>query len=539
MFWDGYRWVEERPVERVAAKRRPRPRRRGVLLTVVLAVVVLAVMVPLLPVNASTATLAVKGNAVPGATLTVTGAGFNGRTWIQILWDGSATGMPLAQTSNQGRIGTSFRIPANATPGAHVVGAGQFASWTRRASSSPAALASADVIVLDLVAAPISSMTDAPTLTASSSPTQVAASTSPSTGPTSSQTPGSTPTQADTATPTDAPTRAPTRAPTGTTSPTQAAGPAPTSGPGTTPDPVPVPTPAPTPLACGVLQDRIDATAAGSTLDLTGCTFTAGATIAKPLALVGATIRVPASQKGLVVTSSGVTLDHLTILGAHSTTYNAAETGIYANGSAASPIVNLVIRNSQVGVFGQSAVWLRHVSSVTVTSNTIHDTVYAGIMILSGLGGTISHNTVQRIGVVGSGANSGNAYGIALSDTEAPATSGISVDRNTVTDVPTWHALDTHGGRNLSFTNNTVLRSSRGIFITTDNLGNRATGVLVQGNNLGSPAPVTFNLAAVTTYDADQVTITGNSWSAGWGGSYFGDYQGLSTNLVVSNNTVS
>ena len=534
MYWDGNRWVEDRPLDGAPTTLRPGRRRQGLLMTVAMVILAPAVLIPLWPANAATARLTVGGHAIPGATLTIAGDGFNARTWIQLEWDSSAAGLPLVRASSQGAIVTSLTVPRNAVLGTHLVRAVQSAAGMRRAESAGPALASATVMVLDPSPAVRALILDVPTLAITPNSTQPdipAPVDTPIPATQDTPMPDSSPTLDPTPIRTDKPTLAPV--------PTPTADPTPTSGPTALPSLVPTAVAAPTPTPCGSLQDSIDATTPGSTLDLTGCTFTTGATIAKPLTLVGATIHVPASQKGLVVTSSGVTLDHLTILGAQSTTYNASETGVYSNGSAASPIVGLIIRNSEVGRFGQSALWLRHVSSVSVTSNTIHDTVYAGIMILSGLGGTIAHNTVQRIGVVGSGTNSGNAYGIALSDTEAPVTSGITVSGNSVADVPTWHAFDTHGGRSLSFTNNTVMRCSRGIFITTDNLGNRATDVLVQGNNLGSPAPVTFNLSAVTTYDADQTTITDNFWSAGWSGNYFEDYQAQSTNLVVSNNTVN
>ncbi len=74
--------------------------------------------------------------------------------------------------------------------------------------------------------------------------------------------------------------------------------------------------------------------------------------------------------------------------------------------------------------------------------------------------GTISSNTVQRIGV--QLANGDNAYGIAVSAYGGePRSSDVTVTGNTVEDVPTWHGLDTHGGLRIAFTNNTVRRASR------------------------------------------------------------------------------
>ncbi len=79
----------------------------------------------------------------------------------------------------------------------------------------------------------------------------------------------------------------------------------------------------------------------------------------------------------------------------------------------------------------------------------------------------------------------------------------------------------------------------RALFITTDTSGNRATDITVTGNVFGSPARVTYNLVAVTTYSAVGVTVTGNT-ATGWGtAAFFYDYNALSTGLFVSGNTVT
>ena len=175
-----------------------------------------------------------------------------------------------------------------------------------------------------------------------------------------------------------------------------------------------------------------------------------------------------------------------------------------------------------------------------VQGNDVDDIVYAGVLVLSGKRGVIEGNTVRRIGVEGSEANGNNAYGIAL--TTRPAsdfpTSDFVVESNTVEDVPTWHALDTHGGRSIVFADNTVRGSMRGIFITTDAAGNRPTDIAIRGNMLLSPAPIVSNVAAVTTYNADTVAIVGNT-ATGWGpGNFYRDFEGLSTRIMFDANVV-
>ena len=133
---------------------------------------------------------------------------------------------------------------------------------------------------------------------------------------------------------------------------------------------------------------------------------------------------------------------------------------------------------------------------------------------------------------------SNNAYGIAVSNESGAVSSDVVVDGNTVETVPTWHGLDTHGGVRISFTNNTVSGAPRALFITSDGSGRRATDITVTGNRFLSPAPAA-DAKAVTTYAATRVSVTGNS-ASGWGSaSFFNDYQGQSTGLVVSGNAVT
>ena len=331
-----------------------------------------------------------------------------------------------------------------------------------------------------------------------------------------------------TATPTPRPTATPVPTPTATPTPRPTATPAPTA--------TPTPTPTPTTSSCGSsLQAKVDAAPSGGTLDLTGCTYAAGATIGKPLTIVGARVDVPADQRGFIVTASNVTLDRLVITGAQATSYSWNEVGVLTTGS----VSNLVVRDSTIRTFGNAGIWVGPSTNPLITGTTIEDTVYAGIMIISAAGGRVDGNVVRRVGVQGASANGNNAYGIAVSNQGGAVSSDVVVNGNTVATVPTWHGLDTHAGLRISFTNNTVSGAPRALFITSDGSGRKATDITVTGNRFLSPAPATTNLVTVTTYAATRVSVTGNT-ASGWGSaSFFYDYQGQSTGLVVSGNTVT
>jgi hypothetical protein len=296
----------------------------------------------------------------------------------------------------------------------------------------------------------------------------------------------------------------------------------------------------PTDQPCrAALQAEVDAAAAGSSLDLRGCTYAGGAKIDKPLTLIGATVHLSAGETGLTVTADDVTLDGLVLLGAHAAVFDFDEIGILVLGTPTAPIERLTIRGCEIASLGGFAMYLHSVADIRLEGNDVHDIVYAGLMILSGAGGTVEGNLVRRIGVNGAEANENNAYGIALTTQgdETP-TSDFWVVGNEVEDVPTWHAFDTHGGRRIVFSGNTVRRSMRGIFVTTDGAGNEPTSITIVENRLLSPAPITSNLAAITLYRARTVSILRNTVMGWGGGNFLRDFEGRSTGVVLDQNTV-
>jgi hypothetical protein len=290
------------------------------------------------------------------------------------------------------------------------------------------------------------------------------------------------------------------------------------------------------PATCGSsLQAKVDAAASGAVLDLTGCTYASGALIQKPLTIVGARVNVPTNQRGFIIMASNVTIDGVIITGPQASTYSWNEVGVLTSGT----VSNVVVRNSTIRRFGNAGVWVGPSTNPRVTGNTIEDTVYAGVMIISAAGGKVDGNVIRRVGVKGSEAKGGNAYGIAVSNEGGALSTDVVVDGNVVETVPTWHGLDTHAGVRITFSNNTVSGSPRAMFVTSDSYGRTAASVKVTGNRFLSPLPAITNLATVTAYDVDGITVTGNT-STGWGSaSFFHDYLGKSTGIVLSNNTVT
>jgi parallel beta-helix repeat protein len=257
----------------------------------------------------------------------------------------------------------------------------------------------------------------------------------------------------------------------------------------------------------------------------------------------------PTTTSGpITVTANDVTIDGVTITGA----VNGSGVGIRATGTAANPIRNLTIRNCTISGFNVG-ILLFYVANVTIEHCTVTDAGYGGIMVYSGIGGRIAGNTVARIGVGRTNLTApgveNNAYGIALSRiattnfTTDPRSSNFVVDGNLVTDVPLWHCLDTHAGSGIIFSNNTLRRCARPIFITTDGIVTHPLNVTATGNRLEASTAISggTNLTAITIVNLNTGTITNNAIWSGYGTPYINDYLGLdpsgSTNLTIFGQT--
>ena len=119
-FWDGYRWVDQTRARQTA----PGSRMQDWFVTLVMLAAFAIATVPLLAVGAASATMSVNpSQAAPGQSVALTGTGFSPRTKIQLLWDGSTTGMPTPSVTGQGAIKASLRVPATAPTGIHTIGA--------------------------------------------------------------------------------------------------------------------------------------------------------------------------------------------------------------------------------------------------------------------------------------------------------------------------------------------------------------------------------------------------------------------------------
>jgi hypothetical protein len=299
--------------------------------------------------------LTVIGTTDPGSTVNVVGTTFPARAWVNLLWDGSAAGMPVVRVGLNSSFGVRLTIPAMTAAGPHVLSAVGAKSALVSSQSGRVGEASAQQTTSVLAE-----------------------------------------TVVIVATPTPSPTATPTPSPTAT------------------PTPSPTATPTPSTAACPPsLQAAINATPSGGTLTAIGCTWHEIVTVTQPITLnlTGSTddgtgLGVVLQQGLLTIRSPNVTLNGIRLTG-------SGGAGLYiGSGNLGSPIVpvyNVLVENCsldnniQEGYAGSNLT-----SPVTITDNAIFDNNVAltvdpsweagGGKISLSSGVTFSDNTVYGNG---------------------------------------------------------------------------------------------------------------------------------------------
>ncbi len=143
------------PPPRSPAPRPPTSRLQAVgnwLATLVLVLSVPGLLVPLVYIRGAGPALAYSGTPFPGSTLTVSGAAFDAKAQLQLLWDGTPVRGAI-KASPSGTFRQRLTISNSATLGAHTVSAASAGSNRQRgAPTTP--LASMTVVVVSQADAP-------------------------------------------------------------------------------------------------------------------------------------------------------------------------------------------------------------------------------------------------------------------------------------------------------------------------------------------------------------------------------------------------
>lgn len=207
--------------------------------------------------------------------------------------------------------------------------------------------------------------------------------------------------------------------------------------------------------------------------------------ITKPVTIQGGEWLAAQTGTCLHITSSNVTIDGARIT-ADTAEVNTTQRLIYAEGTSSSLLERVQVRNVTTRGGRYIAVALTWCRDFDVQGCDIADLHYAGIMVLSGKGGTIRGNSVRNLLMGGSFVN---AYGIAVSDSTNNLTGrseDVTVDANLVSGVPGWEGIDTHSGINLRFTNNVVIGCRTGIAVVPGNASRTIApeNIVVTGNQI-------------------------------------------------------
>lgn len=220
--------------------------------------------------------------------------------------------------------------------------------------------------------------------------------------------------------------------------------------------PVVVPPPDPPPVyPVDDLVAAIAATPNGGILDCGGAAFAApdgGLNLNRPIVLrdthLTSTVKAgSATTATLRVTATGVVVEGMSVTG------------------------------------GFVGILLDRVAEVLVRAY-VKDVVYAGILSLSATDCLVENAVIDGVRPV-SGVNEHNAYGVTFTNLAGqPLSKRMTVRDSFISNIPTWHGLDTHGGEDISFIDNEITACRRGIFLTDS-----PPRVICTGNHLTCPTP--------------------------------------------------
>jgi hypothetical protein len=251
----------------------------------------------------------------------------------------------------------------------------------------------------------------------------------------------------------------------------------------------------------------------------------------------------------LLTIGSGVKLYGMELQGAGNKKADSKGIGIRIQGADSGGYAkNITIEDVTIHNIGFYGILAQFADYVNIANAYIHDIGFAGVGGLS-----VKNMHVDRSHIKGiSPGSKGNAYGVFYSRKGAesslkahPRSANSSVTNSTIEDIPLWEALDTHGGENISFSNNTIRNARVGIaFVNaTGYKGKEVFGsqrCVAKNNNItGIGKGYGIVVAGSSSDNSSGCTIEGNQLTkAGHqGNGISGAIQGSYTkDLVIKNN---
>ncbi|ROQ05140.1 MULTISPECIES: right-handed parallel beta-helix repeat-containing protein [unclassified Curtobacterium] len=179
-------------------------------------------------------------------------------------------------------------------------------------------------------------------------------------------------------------------------------------------------------------------------------------------------IVAPAGASGITITSSGVTVLDPRVEGPGSTLVGedtSRSSAISIVGLPGNLLEGVQILGGDLRGFTYAGVRASHVRGLTLSGVSITDVAYAGVQMLSVLGGGVLRCTITNVRQQ----DYVNSYGIvATRDTnksikDAPRCADIAIVGNDVRSVPRWEGIDTHGGVRIMIAGNSTTDCATGI----------------------------------------------------------------------------
>lgn len=225
----------------------------------------------------------------------------------------------------------------------------------------------------------------------------------------------------------------------------------------------------------------------------------------------GAEIRqISPDASGLIVTAPGVTIRNLTLTGPGVTAVQGRAVGIEWTGKRSAYLTGPTLADSVVRRWTK-AIEGRFCDQAVIRRCTISDVDYAAIIFESSRNSEVSGNLIERV------LGRPNAYGIAITRgsgglLEHPPSSSFRVFDNTISNVPYWEALDTHGGVDIQFYRNNIIDARIGIMMTvSDNLAPKRCRAYENTIRIGKASPQTgVEIVGIPSASAEDCTIENN-----------------------------
>lgn len=218
---------------------------------------------------------------------------------------------------------------------------------------------------------------------------------------------------------------------------------------------------------------------------------------------------------------------------------------------------DITIQDAEIAGWNDYGIFAENVLRGQFNNNHIHTIGRDGVRTYGAVMTDVSHNHIHDITPGFSGvAPNLNAYGVTFTRNPTnegtplvnhPPTSYCTANNNLIEDIPTWKALDTHGGQNIVFANNVIRNCRFGFGIDegdTSTLENAPPVNITVANNivtLGSANAGAAGINISSTSAASRgtgVIVTGNTIT-GYGGSSTGAINvAYQDNLQIVNNTL-